>query len=482
MRSKCRADFGMVILSLNIAFEPLKRTCRFQNALCFANCIDCAAQIANLVLQIATRLVVICNLRSQAVPFGTVMRRLSSKTHFYIQQALGTRIALILARMTATSGWEQYLSVLAHPILQFGSNQRRMTIRKGTIHIVQRMAPGGIELLVRDLASQLPGENRIFSLDGTRKQIITAWPALEPHAKQIRGFSKKPGINPGLLLSLRNTFKQLKPHAVITHHVGPLVYGGLAARLANVPVIAHVEHDVWHYGHPRRRLLTRAICSVVRPRIVGVSMTAADTVAAITGAKNVRVITNGVDTKRFTPENKAEVRKRWNIPENAPVVGAVGRLEIVKGHDVLLDAMIGLPDNVMCVLVGAGSQMTALKEKAKALGIENQVMFLGNVSDTSSIYSAFDVLCQPSRAEGLPLTILEAQSCGVPVVATDVGSVRDAVCPDIGRVVAAEEPEIMAVSLLEMLREKELSSPRAFVSENFSWNNTLSSYTQLVKA
>lgn len=357
-----------------------------------------------------------------------------------------------------------------------------MSTRKGTIHVVQRMTPGGIELMVRDLASQLPGDNRIFSLEGTRKQILHTWPEMEPYAKQIRGFSKGAGINPSVLLSLSSTFKQLKPHAVITHHVGPLIYGGLAARLAQVPVIAHVEHDVWHYAHPRRRMLTQAVCSLVRPRIVGVSMTAADTISAITGSKDVRVITNGVDTKKFTPEDKAEVRQRWNIPVNAPVIGAVGRLELVKGHDVLLDAMIGLPEGVVCVIVGAGSQLDNLKEKAKALGIEHQVIFVGNVAETSGIYSAFDVLCLPSRAEGLPLTVLEAQSCGVPVVATDVGSVRDAVCPDIGRVVAPEDPEELAVTLLDMLREQELPSPRAFVAENFSWAKTLSSYAQLVKA
>lgn len=357
-----------------------------------------------------------------------------------------------------------------------------MNTRKGTIHVVQRMTPGGIELMVRDLASQLPGDNRIFSLDGTRKQILNSWPEMEPYAKQIRGFSKKAGINPGLLISLRSTFKQLKPHAVITHHIGPLIYGGLAARLAQVPVIAHIEHDVWHYDHPRHKMLTQAVCSLVRPRIAGVSMTAADTIAAITGSKDVRVIANGVDTKRFIPEDKVEVRKRWNIPVNTPVIGAVGRLELVKGHDVLLDAMIGLPDGVICVIVGAGSQLGALKEKAKALGIEHQVIFVGNVGETSGIYSAFDVLCLPSRAEGLPLTVLEAQSCGVPVVATDVGSVRDAVCPDIGRVVSPEDPEELAMALLDMLRDGELTSPRAFVAENFSWASTLSAYAQLVKA
>lgn len=357
-----------------------------------------------------------------------------------------------------------------------------MSTRKGTIHVVQRMSPGGIELMVRDLVTQLPGDNQIFSLDGTRKQITNAWPAIEPYGKYIQGFSKKAGIDPGLLLRLHSTFKKLKPQAVVTHHIGPLIYGGLAARLAQVPVIAHVEHDIWHYGHPRRRMLTQAVCSIVRPRIAGVSMMVADTVKKITGSRDVRVINNGVDTKRFVPEAKDEVRQRWNIPLNAPVIGVVGRLEVVKGQDVLLDALIGLPEEVLCVFAGAGSQMDALKKKAQTLGIEHQVMFLGNVAETSTIYSAFDVLCLPSRAEGLPLTVLEAQACGVPVVATDVGSVRDAVCPDIGRVVSPENPEELAIALLDMLRDREQPSPRAFVTENFNWTATLSSYAQLVKA
>lgn len=357
-----------------------------------------------------------------------------------------------------------------------------MSTRKGIIHVVQRMAPGGIELIVRDLATQLPGENRIFSLEGNRKQIIGSWPALEPYAKQIRGFSKRTGFDISALLSLRSTFKQLKPHAVITHHIGPLIYGGIAARLAQVPIIAHVEHDVWHYSQPRRRLLTKMVYSMVRPRIVGVSMTAADTLAALTGAKDVRIISNGVDTKRFTPENKADARQRWGLPVNALVVGCVGRLEWIKGQDILLEALKMMPQSVICVFVGAGSQMDALKNKAKALGIENRAHFLGNVADTALTYSAFDVFCLPSRAEGLPLAVLEAQSCGVPVVATDVGSVRDAVCPDIGHVVDAEDPGELAHALIDILRKRDQASPRAFVSENFNWMDTLAAYNNLLKA
>lgn len=355
-------------------------------------------------------------------------------------------------------------------------------MRKGTIHIVQRMAPGGIELLVRDLADQLPGENRIFSLEGTRKQIITSWPALQPFAKQIRGFSKGAGLNPMLVMQLSSTLKQLKPQAVITHHIGPLIYGGIAARLASVPVIAHVEHDVWHYGHSRRRFMTKLVCSIVRPRLVGVSITAADTLARVTGEKNVQVIANGVDVGRFQPVERTKARMELGIDPNAYVIGTVGRLEFVKGHDILLEAMAELPESIQLVVAGSGSQMTPLKEKASELGIADQITFLGNVEDTSKVYPAFDVLCQPSRAEGLPLTILEAQACGIPVIATDVGSVRDAVCPDVGRVVPPEDPSAMADELMALLRRRSNVSPRSFVAENFDWGSTLSAYSKLVKA
>ncbi len=356
-----------------------------------------------------------------------------------------------------------------------------MRDKSKTIHVVDNMATGGLQVQVCDLAEQLPGENSIFSLEGTHQQIIESWPSLEKNSGKIKGFGKKQGFNPALFFKLHATFKKLKPKAVITHHIGPLIYGGVAARLAQVPVIAHVEYNVWHYDQPRHKLLTKGACSIARPKIIGVSLTMADTIASLTNSKNVKVISSGVDLKKFIPRNKEEMREKWNIPANAPVIGCVGSLEKVNGQDVLLEAMTGLPDGVICVFVGEGKAKRFMQTKAEKLGVSHQVMFLGHIDDVSMVYSAFDIACFPARAAGLPLVVLEAQACGIPVVATDVGSVRDAVCPDIGRVVEPEDPEELAITLLEILKDKDISSPRSFIAEDFNWSDTLSAYSMLLK-
>ena len=64
------------------------------------------------------------------------------------------------------------------------------------------------------------------------------------------GVGKQAGLDPLCLFRLTRYLMHEKPHAIVTHHIGPLLYGGIAARLARVPVIAHVEHDAWHLNDP----------------------------------------------------------------------------------------------------------------------------------------------------------------------------------------------------------------------------------------
>src|SRR3712207_5456428 len=103
------------------------------------------------------------------------------------------------------------------------------------IHVVQRLSPGGIETLVLELVRSGNGDAVVFSLEGTIEDLISGWPALEPMRDRIETFNKKPGIQPLLPFKLAARFRQLRPNAVILHHIGPLIYGGGAARLAKVP-------------------------------------------------------------------------------------------------------------------------------------------------------------------------------------------------------------------------------------------------------
>ncbi len=349
----------------------------------------------------------------------------------------------------------------------------------GILQIVQRLRPGGIEVLALELSARLSGQNAILSLEWTDLQIAANWPMLAGLTTRVVGMAKKPGVRPGLLLTLLRRIRSFAPRAVMTHHIGPLVYGGLAARLAGVPIIVHVEHDVWHYARANHRRLARLAAVLVRPQVVAVSQTVATAMRELMPGVHVSVIANAVDTDRFTPGDRIAARRRLGLPTDVPIIGVAGRLEEVKGQDVLLHAVAALPQAVL-VLAGDGTQAPELKQLAASLGMAERVIFLGYRSDMDTIYPAFDVVALPSRNEGLPLSILEAQACDIPVVASDVGSVHEAMCPDASRLVPAGDVAALRAALSEFLTNPPSVKPRAFVLEHFSWAKTVAAYQRIL--
>lgn len=349
----------------------------------------------------------------------------------------------------------------------------------GIVQIVQRLTPGGLEVLAIDLSRRLGGDNPIVSLELTAEAILAAWPDIPLPLDAMIGMGKAQGLTPGLIPKLARRLRALRPRAVLTHHVGPLLYGTLAARLAGVPVIAHVEHDVWHYDDPRHRWIAGMVARLVRPRVVAVSQAVADEMATVMPGCPVTVIRNAVDTDRFRPQDRAEARRRFDLPVEARIVGVSGRLEHVKGQDVFLRAFAQVPGAV-AVLAGQGSHERMFRTLATELGIADRVIFLGYRADMEALYPAFDVVALPSRAEGLPLSVLEAQACGIPVVASDVGSVREGLCPDVSLAVPPEDPPALAAALNLRLDHPPAGDPRAFVTGHFSWDRMVADYRRLL--
>lgn len=267
---------------------------------------------------------------------------------------------------------------------------------------------------------------------------------------------------------------------MFTHHAGPLLYGGTAARLAHVDRLIHVEHDVWQYNDPKRLRLMRLVAALTRPHVVGVAERMRGPLSRVYPRQSVEIIVNGVAIDRY-PADRARARRVLGVSGDAPVIGAVGRLERVKGHDLLIEAMAALSSSPLLFIVGDGSCRSELEQLALSLGIASRVRFLGHCDNVAQILPAFDVLCQPSRAEGLPLAVLEAQASGVPVVATDVGDLASAVCPVSGRLAAPENVAALAAALNAALAGPTPVSPRAFVAARFDWRNTLGAYASLLK-
>lgn len=356
------------------------------------------------------------------------------------------------------------------------------------IHVVQHLTPGGLEVMALELmrVQARAHETMIISLEGDRDQTLAAWPRLQSQQNQIAFTGKRPGLDPACAFRLRALFSRLRPLCVHTHHVGPLLYAGPAARAAGVASRIHTEHDAWHLQNARRRRIVRLALAAARPIVVADAPQVADAVARAFGGQPPLVILNGVDTTRFSPGGQSDARAALSLPSSGRIVGIVARLERIKGVDLAIAALPFLPDTLLAI-AGSGSQRDALKAQAAALGVESRVRFIGHIDDTAPFYRAIDILCLPSRAEGLPLAPLEAQACGTRVVAARVGGVPTAIDPESGFLVEPENPEALAQALRCCLCEianSESAAPdhrsRVFVERTASLATMEAAYTSLI--
>ncbi|MBQ6810723.1 MAG: glycosyltransferase [Firmicutes bacterium] len=136
------------------------------------------------------------------------------------------------------------------------------------------------------------------------------------------------------------------------------------------------------------------------------------------------VVRNAIDVSRFSfsAVQRDRLRMELNIPEDAFVLGHVGRFSEEKNHlfilDVFAELLKGRSDAIL-LLVGGGPTMEAVREKAKLLSLSDQVIFAGQHQDLGPYYSTMDAMIFPSKFEGLGIVAVEAQCSGLPVLASD---------------------------------------------------------------
>ncbi len=227
-----------------------------------------------------------------------------------------------------------------------------------------------------------------------------------------------------------------------------LGYGWGARRRAGDVDIVHCHWTVsglvalWALGRRKKRVLSvrgsdinmlsggfmqrvnRAITSRM-DRLVAVSEDIAEKlVGAGIDRSKITVLYNGVDA-RFQPGDRSEARRQFGLPEEPFMLLFVGLLVPVKGVEVLLEALAGWNDTAAwtCLLVGDGPLQGDLEARCAEWGIADRVRFVGRRSSAEipRWMQAADVLVLPSFSEGRPNVVLEAQACGLPVVATRVG-------------------------------------------------------------
>ncbi|MBK6436266.1 MAG: glycosyltransferase [Rhodanobacteraceae bacterium] len=233
----------------------------------------------------------------------------------------------------------------------------------------------------------------------------------------------------------------------------------LIARLHSKRLFATVHVTAGHFSESARlrlRLLARSVCS----RFICVSHTAAHEFFGMHASlpRHVAVLPNTVEVTSAAAAVPVDWRRRCDWPADSVVVGYVGRLALIKGPDVLIDAFAQVHArcrSARLVVVGGGDLAVELRGRVSELGLEPCVHFAGWLA-RDAVFPAlrgFDLAVVPSREEGFGLRALDAMACGVAVVASAVGALP-AVGGGGGRLVGSAAPEALADAAIALLQDE----------------------------
>ena len=195
--------------------------------------------------------------------------------------------------------------------------------------------------------------------------------------------------------------------------------------------------------------------------IVGNSDAVLEAVAARRGVNGKRLVKiyNGVDTSVYTPDAGSGPASFPGVPSGVPLVGAVGRLNPIKGHTYLVAAwphVVAKVPEARLLLVGPArtADRERLEEQARGTGCADRIHFLGQRRDVPGILPHLDLVALPSLTEGFSNVIIEAGAAGRPVVATRVGGNPEAIVEgETGLLVPARDPEALAGAIISLLRD-----------------------------
>ena len=354
--------------------------------------------------------------------------------------------------------------------------------------VVYALAIGGSETLARRLALGLAHRHYACSLyavhgDGPLADLLQA------DGIPCRAFSRNGKWDHRPLLGLVQQFRANGTKVVHTHHLGQLLYGGLAGRLAGCRVI-HTEHEYYTLSTRRAQQLLRVLARLA-DRVTAVAEPVRSFLEGTVGIPASKLITiqNGVDISRYESAVPHD-RDKWTVKNSDVVIGCVGRLSPEKGHAVLLRAfrkVVSRHPQARLALVGEGEERERLQHLADDLNIAHFVRFLGLRADVPEVLAACDFFALPSIHEGFPMVILEALAAGKAVVASEVGAIADIIRPDTtGLLVPPGDADALAEALCLLIENEETRqrlghNGRELVRKAYDFQRTVGQYDDLYR-
>lgn len=235
-------------------------------------------------------------------------------------------------------------------------------------------------------------------------------------------------------------------------------------------------------AHRLGRLLYRRYVDVrIAPSDLAAKYTFGNAVYARGG---VNIVHNGVDLSvfRYDAEARDVIRAELSVPQDAKLIGHVGRFDPQKNHMFLLEIfreIHALDPNTRLVLVGKGPLEEAVRAKAEELGIADRLIFTGVRSDVPKLLSAMDVFVFPSFYEGMPNTVIEAQATGLPCVIADTIT-REANITELVNYLPLTSPSEWAEAALKAIGSERADTTAAFVRNKYDIDSVVREFSRLV--
>lgn len=360
---------------------------------------------------------------------------------------------------------------------------------------------GGVEVAVNHLSKQ-------FISKGHTVEIITSrWPKTLPKTEFVNGVKvtrlpfRLPSLNPISFLkfiiraieciwSLFLIGRKTKFDVINLHYVCEnALYAMMLSNLMHIPLVTSIHGSDIQYFALKGRLNKWIVrqCLKRSAQVIANSNALLEVTSEMFGGnilENSTVIGNGVDTSKNDLSKKA-------FSSRPPFVLAIGRLQYIKGFDVLIKALAIVKKSfpsVKLILIGEGTERGALEKLSQRLGIKESVLFYGRM-EHENVLKIIDIcqfLVMPSRREAFGMVLIEAMSAGKAVIATNVGGIPELVIhEENGILVKSEDPDSMSSAILALIQDTQLTkklgeSGMKSIEKNFKWEQVSKKYLKLL--
>ena len=366
------------------------------------------------------------------------------------------------------------------------TEQRRLKI----LHVVLSLEPGGMENGVVNVARGL--DPKQFEVHAACLERGGTFVERLPEPNNVYILNKQPGFSWRAVFALAKVVSKIKPDVVHTHNLGPLIYAALATAMGTTRNILHGEHGFPQSQRTRQSLRQRRMFYRACKCVHAVSQGLHDELVQFgMPAEKIEVLLNGVDTERFTPYPSEAARREISVHTTGPIIGMVGRFDPLKCHLPLMAAFEGLSQKLPTaelIIVGKGGQIyEQVLNRAQASPVASRIHMVGFQPEPKRYYQSMDLLVVPSLSEGLSNVVLEAMSCGVPVLGhTACGNAEIITSGKDGILANLKTPKDLEIqiagALSNLTRLKQIGqSARETVVTRFSMATMVANYAALYR-